>query len=313
MNYGFKYKADELFPSMVVAEICNVCNLKCLHCGYRKVIETPGYKPYFLEFAVFQKIVDEVVEHKNSFLRFTSDGEPFMHNDLIRMIGYSKKKGVYPVTINTNGMLLDNTKATAILDAGIDMIEISINAFKKETYNKLRINADYDTLMKNIFYLIELRNKHNFKTKIMVSTIDIPAYKKETELFKEFWTDKVDKIIIRTFFDHQGLVKFESADTSKTDTTVKRFPCPQFWKRITIAANGYIKYCVNDWYNKTNIAEMKKVSISEIWNSDLYKKMREYQLSGNYHKIILCDNCADWQAMDWDFDYNKAVNDLMED
>lgn len=309
MKYGFKNKYDEEFPSMVVAEICNVCNLKCLHCGYRKVIESPSYKPQYLELSLFKKIVDEVIEHKNSFLRFTSDGEPLLHKDLIDMIEYAKNKGIYPVTINTNGMLLNSDNIQRILSAGIDIIEVSINAFTKETYNKLRINADYDILMKNIFNLVDLRNTGGYKTKIMVSTIDMPLYKNETNNFQKFWKDKVDKIIIRTFFDHQGLVEMDSQNKI-IGQKISRFPCPQFWKRITVAANGWIKYCVNDWYNKTNIADLRKSCIKEIWNSDLYKKMRLNQLNGNYDKIVLCGDCTDWKAMNWNFDYNTAVEEL---
>jgi len=308
MKYDFNNDADRDFPSMVVAEICNVCNLRCTHCGCRKVIESSEYKPYFLELDIFKRVVDEVVLHKNSFLRFTSDGEPLLHPQILDMVKYAKLKGIFPVTINTNGLLLDNNTAMHLLESGIDVIEISINAFTKETYNKFRINADYDTLMKNIENIIFMKKSKNYNTKLMVSTINFPGYEEEVKQFDEFWSGKADKVIIRTFFDHQGLV---DNICEKKLKSIDRFPCPQFWKRITVAANGWLKYCVNDWFNKTKIADLRTgITIQEIWNSDEYKKMRERQIKGEYDKINICGSCTDWQAMDWNYDYNFAINEL---
>ncbi|MEW5691824.1 MAG: radical SAM/SPASM domain-containing protein [Candidatus Hydrogenedentota bacterium] len=316
MRYNYISIKDSRFPKMVVVEVCNICNFRCLHCGYRKIINDRRYKPCFLDFKIYKKVVNEVLKYKNSFLRFTSDGEPLMHPEFINMVRYAKNSGCYPLTVNTNGMLLTGEKSKELLDAGIDIVEVSLNAFRKETYNKLRIGGDYDTVIENINKLIRYRNKNKYKTKIMVSMIDsldIPGYNEEILEFKRYWAKRVDKIIMRKFFDQQGLVDINRSRKHKI--MKDRYPCPQLWKRITVSSNGWLKYCVNDWFNLTAIADLrnKEVFIYRVWNSEEYKEMRKNQIAGKYDRMNMCGSCTDWKAMDWEYDYNYAVERLINE
>ena len=54
-----------------------------------------------------------------------------------------------------------------ILEAGLTRLRFSLDAATKETFEKIRIGADYESVMKNIERFVELRNKGGYKLPVI--------------------------------------------------------------------------------------------------------------------------------------------------
>ena len=182
-SYGFKKLQGKTFPPMVFAEITNVCNLSCIHCPHTYVSKQKFYKPRHMKFSVYKKIADEIAQFEGTILRLVCDGEPTLHPRLLDMIVYAKKNNIQPICLITNGTLLSKDKSIKILNAGIDVIEISLDAVRKETYESIRLGSSFKKVMDNTQRLIDLRNRLKFHTKIMVSIIDQSEVKEEINDF----------------------------------------------------------------------------------------------------------------------------------
>ena len=50
----------------------------------------------------------------------------------------------------------------------------------------------------------------------------------------------------------------------------------------------------------------------EIWQSDIYNKLREYHINGQQSKNDYCADCTEWQGMTWDYDYFVAMENMLE-
>lgn len=307
-KYGFKKEQDAVFPPMIFAEITNICNLKCIHCPYSYISKQKSYKPHHMEFNIYKKIVDEVSQYEGTIFRLVCDGEPMLHPKLFEMIAYAKKKSIWPICLNTNGTLLDKIASLEILRLKVDVVEISLDAINKNTYEYIRRGANFEKVMTNVGRFIEIRNELKTKTKIMVSIIDQHEAKEELDEFVAYWTPRVDKVIIRTYTSIGGLINHKKM---KIDNDKNRWPCPLLWTRAFINVDGFIKYCVEDWLDKTILCHIEKTSIQEIWNSKKYISMRDNHLSGKFHNIPYCKQCLDWTARKWDFDYFYALNKLL--
>ena len=48
------------------------------------------------------------------------------------------------VTLTTNGTLLTGNKVEKLLDTGVNVIDVSIDAFSKDTYSKVRVNGNLE-------------------------------------------------------------------------------------------------------------------------------------------------------------------------
>lgn len=311
IKYGFWTKEEEEFPQMLHAVITNVCNLECIHCAYKVVKRRSDYKPSFLEWDIFTRVADEVASHKDAILRFTCDGEPLLHPRILDMVEYAKNHNLRPVTINTNGLLLDRRMIDNLLDREIDVIEVSINAHSKEGYYKLRKSNDYDEIVARTHYLIKARDSRpNCATKVMVSIINQREVESEVADFIKYWTPLVDKVIIRTYTSYRGMV-----DKTKElfDEEAERYPCFVLWRRITLNSEGKLRFCFNDWCNQSVMVDLKDgISIEEVWRGKEYQRLRQLHLERRFREIPYCADCTTWYLLKWDYDYGQAIKEVME-
>jgi len=304
MKYGFPSEKAREFPPMVILDVCNVCNLECIHCPHSTLKKENTYQPTFLKWEWFEKIAQEVGKHPGTLLRYASDGESLLHPRFVDMVEHAHRVGVSPHNLTTNGFLLDEDKSQALLKAGIDVIDVSIDAFRKKTYEQIRRKSNFHRVMANVHKLLELRDRINPKTKIMVSIVNQPEAAQEINDFIDYWTPLVDRVLVRNFCNVLGLVKRARKEETLTSN---RYPCPQFWKRVTITCSGHFRFCVEDWRNETIIGHIENTSIEEIWKGDAYERLRELHLKGRYNEIPPCRNCTDWQASPWDYGYEYAI------
>jgi len=307
-NYGFRNKQDKIFPPMVFVEITNVCNLNCIHCPYSYISKQKFYNPRHMNFDIYKRIVNEVSLHKGVILRLVCDGEPMTHPKFLEIISYAAQKGINPVCLNTNGTLLNEKISREILKY-VDLIEISLDAINKNTYESLRKGAKFEETMSNVLRFIELKDQLKAKTKIMVSIIDQPEIKDEIGEFIKYWSPKVDRVIKRAYTTIGGLV---DKDKLRLDKEQKRWPCPLIWSRIFLNVDGVIKFCVEDWLDKTAIFNIKNQTIKEAWGSSEYEQIRDCHFSGRFQEIPYCKECIDWPARRWGYDYFYALEKILK-
>src|SRR5205823_3203216 len=91
--------------------------------------------------ALWQKMADECGQHA-AWMRCTGGGEPMLHPHMVEMVEYAKEKGAR-VWMNTNGSMFGplppyRRKLERLLEAGIDLIEFSMDAGDAETYAVVR-------------------------------------------------------------------------------------------------------------------------------------------------------------------------------
>lgn len=304
-GYGFKDERQASFPMMLCLEITNVCNFNCIHCPYPNISKHPDFTPKFMDWDVYKKIIEETAGFKDTIVRFVCDGEPMMHPNFLQMVEFVKHKGIGPVCVTTNGYFLDQDGAKRLIECGCDLIEISLDALSEDIYKKIRIGGDFKKVIDNINQLLKIRNLSSSRTKVMVSAIDQPLVKDELEKFKSYWTQKVDRVIIRQLTSIGGLVENNEKDSSilKKD----RWPCPLLWQRFFISVDGYSEFCVDDWLDETMIADIKQESIADTWTSDKYQQLRQLHFAREFSGIEKCNVCQDWTARTWDYDYFYAL------
>ena len=89
-----------------------------------------------INLSLAKRIIDEVAGKIYS-LRLSWIGEPTLHSKLIEIAKYAKKKKIKEVSFLTNGYKLKMYYFKKLVDAGVDLITVSIDGMD-ETYNKIR-------------------------------------------------------------------------------------------------------------------------------------------------------------------------------
>tara|TARA_B110000027_G_C16122545_1_gene304195 strand:- start:12604 stop:13611 length:1008 start_codon:yes stop_codon:yes gene_type:complete len=301
-------------PSMVILDITNTCNLKCIHCPQPIMQAKPGFKPQYFEFDWLKKVVDEIAESKQSMLlRIAGDGEPTIHPRLVEMVNYAKKNSQAVVNLTTNGLLVGQEVTEALLKADIDLVDFSIDAYSKDVFEEVRRGGNYQKLMRNIFGFVERRNALRKKTKVMVSFVAQKENQHEVQEFRKFWSPIVDRVLIRQLHSALGQAKEEESKELNDADNVRRFPCPHLWKRLTIDYKGNIKFCAHDWFfdAETTLAQIQNAGMGETWRGKKLAKLREFHTTNNFPPNSICGNCNDWASTRWDYGYERLIDKVV--
>lgn len=292
----FRPKALE-FPPMVIVDTASYCNLSCLHCSRPYIVKNNSFTGGFMDLDLYKKIIDEMSQYKYTSLRPMGFGEALMNPEFISMIRYAKKKGINEIWLNTNGILLSPKMSRELFDAGIDRIEVSIDAFTPEMFHKIKGKDLYDKVVKNTLECCRLRKELRSKTEIVVSFVESELNTSEKDAFVKFWNNYADVVRVRQF--HQYIASVKNLRVDKEKKEKERITCTIFWDRVLIGCDGDLKFCCLDEENKGVMGNVKKQSIREIWNSEKYKKLRMLHTKRMFSKIPLCSICRSYHEMNF--------------
>jgi MoaA/NifB/PqqE/SkfB family radical SAM enzyme len=157
-RYDFLPPKTNEYPVSLDFQISNTCNLQCIMCNgeysakVRMGRENQAlYKnPYDENF--FQQLAPFIPQLKEASF---SGGEAFLIKEYYRIwdMMILENPGII-ISATTNGNLL-NDKILKYLNALSFNITVSIDAITEETYRRIRVNGDFNAVIKNIQTLLD--------------------------------------------------------------------------------------------------------------------------------------------------------------
>jgi len=135
------------FPKSLQIELTSYCNLECVMCprtlGAHRSEPNKHMEPEILEY-----IISSILPYVQR-VDVVGDGEPLTAPELLFDLLENADFFKIPVTICTNGILLDEKMSERLIDSNLHDMNISIDAAEPETYARIR-GADFDQLLDNI-------------------------------------------------------------------------------------------------------------------------------------------------------------------
>jgi radical SAM protein with 4Fe4S-binding SPASM domain len=289
------------FPKVVLIDTISYCNLRCSMCVHKEMIRKKGIMPWSL----FTKIIDEIAEvDKNARVWMVFFGEALLLKrkkpSIFDMIAYAKSKGLTDVVLNSNGNLLDHKSAKGLIESGLDAIYIGIDAFKPETYVKVRVGGNYEKTVNNVVNLIELKKQMDSENpKVFVQFVEMDINTNEKEDFIKFWTAQGAIVKIRPKVSWAGMINAPNLILGNEE----RWPCYWAMRTMSITDTGKVVTCAVDLDAKYVAGDVNEESLRKIWNGGL-KKVRQLHISKNFEDLPkICRDCKDWQSARADY-YN---------
>lgn len=317
MNYGFQGRLTPEFPSQLIIDVTEVCNLACIHCPHPEFKKGPHYSAAMLEPELVRKAVDEVAQHGTQFIRFTSEGEPLVHPGIYGMLDYAVANSKTFVCLTTNGTTMNTPRMHKLLKSGIHMVDISIDAATTETYNRVRRPSmpkyGLHAVVQNVLRLRdEIRSIPDCRTKVVVSFIEQDANRHEVEPFTAFWRSHGVVPIIRREHSAAGAVTRVKWDLWDRLAHEKRRPCVYPWERIVLNPRGFLSFCPADWTKGAEMIDYRTTTIKETWTGSFYRELREAHIKNDFKCHQFCGQCPDWAVTSWP-DQGEGYADLVRD
>jgi MoaA/NifB/PqqE/SkfB family radical SAM enzyme len=314
--YGFYGRLTGDFPSQIVVDVTEVCNLACVHCPHPEFEKSRHYEARYLDPALNMKMVDEVRDYgqkSTQYIRYTGEGEPLVHPNGYDMIEYAARTSGVFVTITTNGTIMNEKRTRRLLESGVHLIDISIDAFKPETYAKIRVNGDLEVTRANVLNLLRWVRESESRTKVVVSFVEQSENAAEVPDFERFWKDHgANSVVIRRLHSAAGAVVNIAQLLRAKARQDQRYPCLYPWERITMNPRGELVFCPQDWVHGSVVADFRSTTIRETWHGEFYRRLREAHLSNNFSNHRFCGQCPDWRSTRWP-DQGRSYADLVQD
>jgi len=287
------------FPLHLDIETTNICNLKCSMCSRTIQIEDGTYVDIgTMPMDMYKKIIDEGSKNNLCAIKLNYLGEPLLDKYIIERIQYAKSHGIIEVMFNTNASILTEDMSHKLLEAGLDSIFFSVDGINPDTFNKIRIGTDYDTVVNNILNFLRIKNEGNYKhVQTRTSMTVLPGMEKEAEEYTKFWLPKVGQVGFGEWVDARGKGTIQISGTKKSgevhsyDNYNPDFVCAQPFQRMFIMYDGICTPCCTDVGRGYIIGDIKKNTVKEIWKGERFSKLREAHIGGRYMDIEICRQC----------------------
>lgn len=294
-------KFSEFFPNItkhfnppllnVAIEPTNFCNLRCKICRAQNPIIFESRERGFMDWSLFQKVIDELSEFKHHInICLNIGGESMLHPSFADMIHYIGSKDRFPMHYTTNATLLNDEIADAIIEHKVDTV-ISLDGLKGK-HEEIRRGSKYEIVEWNIQRLLEKRG-NNKKPSISVNLVISEHAKKDITDFINAWIGIVDWV---------GINPYETKDFRIKDKTFFDRPtmsqnyCKRMFSYMGILWNGDVVPCCRARPYLNIMGNVKDKTMLQVWKEKAYSNLRLSSLTNNYPKASLCYTCDVWKT-----------------
>ena len=265
-----------ILPEIVQIESTNICNAKCVFCPRDEMHRTQGV----MSMELFRKIVDECAELGITHVRVHNYGEPFMDRTLVEKVRYAKQKGIKEVGMISNGSLITENVARGMIEAGLDAINISVDASGREVFESTRLGLNYDKVIANIERIVRIRRELGRTRPKLILSFVRQNNSADEQAFIEHWKRIADKIHITDLHNWAGTLNKES-DVN--------YPCYRPWLTFTVLWDGRVSLCCADFDGRNVLGDVNTSTIQDVWNAPAYLAARRLHLESGGPDI--CRSC----------------------
>ncbi|MCR5701979.1 MAG: radical SAM protein [Lachnospiraceae bacterium] len=286
-------------PFGISIECVSACNFRCRFCphGHKDFNEDMYFENGFINFDLFKKIIDDVKEfpYKPGVLNLSYRGEPLLHPQIAEIIKYAEDANVVDnVEIFTNASLLTPELSDKLIDAGLDIINISIEGLSNKAYLDVTgVEVDFEKIVENVRYFYQ----HKKKTEVYVKIISQLCKDEEIEQFKDIFSEICDYYDFEDIVDcWQNDIDDELYNSEKLKmnnryaglTQYRRKVCPEPFYKFVILYNGLAVSCVEDYKSEFVMGDLNYESALDVWNGEKFNKFRYAQCTSNLDGYHIC-------------------------
>lgn len=301
-------------PYVYSIETTNACNMRCTMCPRTTLMTRPveTMKPEVYKRVVLQLEphtdedwhewerfvgneygihVDDVSEN-HFFLHVIARaivlhgfGEPLLDKKIAERVGLLSARNV-PTYFSCNPHNIKQEMMKDIFANGLGYIKFSIESVDDAVHENVRGQAGrFDENYARIMQLIEMKEKHNFRTNIVITMINFNRENQDEDFGQ-----------LRKMFEGTGAYvylksldqKWYGSENYENASVHWREFCQAPWTFMSIKSNGDVVQCMEDYNNELVFGNVAHESLVDIWNSEAYEKFRRkhFTLQG------LTDRCT---------------------
>ncbi|GBD97941.1 MAG TPA: radical SAM protein [Nitrospirae bacterium] len=327
-KYLMKYPDRVPVPRFFEMETTTICNKKCFICEHTHWTEgTQEIRHITLE--EFKHVANQFPNVR--WVNLTGEGSSFLNNDFIPMIKYLRNNFKTSVWLVDHLSDITHEKLKE-LQTLIHGIYISIDGATKGTYEFIKEGCDFDKVVNNIKYLLQLKRERNspfpnihFRYVIIKENVnEIPQFLDLINSMGKPWEwggvagvefagllyfPTVDNHYVRNIPGDlaEELKKRKNGIFFRFDHVVEDMnppiDCCLAWMEPYIMLPGYVIPCCGVLMSNNrqhlrdySFGNVFEKDFKEIWKSDYYSKFRRMVVTPDAPVPRVCSECRGYQT-----------------
>ncbi len=256
----------------------------------------------YIDFKIFKKAIDELITANPDYLTdqpvwLHHFGESLQHPEFAKLIRYAVDRGV-KACLSINPIMLKPDVAFELIKSKLHMLYISLDGHDDESFYRIRgLKKAYQSSHDKVVDFLKLKKQHKSHTRIVLSMIDFQLNEDSITKTRDYWESfaEVDQFLLKSFSTWDGNASDVSELSKETEYSgdkklSDKVECPFPFEQMTVLWNGTVVPCCNDYNGKLILGDLKKQTLSEIWNGQGMQSLRKEFIS-NTVKNPLCRHC----------------------
>jgi wyosine [tRNA(Phe)-imidazoG37] synthetase (radical SAM superfamily) len=308
-------------PVVYNIETTNACNMKCKMCPRTTMMTR---KVETMDRVLFRNLVDQIEPHapklwrewesfiqreygipknamsENHFflyiiprvMQLHGYGDPLLDKNMSEYVGLLTSRGI-PSYFSCNPANINVEKTIEMFKSGLDYIKYSIESVEDESHKQIRGAAsNFTESYRKIVQLLEIKEKMNYKTTIIITMIDLNRQTQEEDFMLLRRAFEGLDVYIYLKSEDQQWYRQDFHDTKSIHWS--EF-CKHPWMSMTIKSNGEAAMCMEDFDNEIILGDARKETLLSIWNGERYRRFRLDHI--NLTKGIKCSERCDMKMV----------------
>lgn len=308
-------------PRSICLVLSNQCNLKCVMCPYHSPLFIENRRTDFFDskkwmpLSIVRRLVDELKDNDRPLTFHMGQlDEPLLHPDIAEIVRLLASVPHSIVHITSNGNLMSDELARAIIQGGIKSMQFSVDAQTPETYKKIR-GAKLEKVQRNVERFLRLRDELNPGLYVNLCIINQEGAANEIEDFKAYWRAKgASSVSVYQLFKPAEGNSAQWVVPNKYFEEKTRTPCTALWDQCFIYPDGEVSLCCTTLTRVPQDGVISKGNFNEqplrdIWFGALYQKVRADLIDERFEDHKYCAECDNWSSS---YQYKKKLADGTE-
>lgn len=290
-------------PLSLTVLASSICNLQCKYCVHGSGapwLEDVQRSGLFFKLETAKKMVDGLKAAREKGIpklhriTYAGYGEPLLNPEIADIIAYTKRSQVCEeVVIVTNAVALTQELSDKLIDAGLDLMRISIQGITAQEYlEQSGRQVDIEKLVESIqYYYLHKKAEQRVYIKIMNEQLKNDA---ERAIFLRMFEGCCDEIAFESLApvlanaSEEDITRFQKG--INTGSVAQMQICPLPFYSLHIMTDGSIASCCY-YDHATILGNVCRQSVHEVWESKQYRTFLKNMLNDVTCAIPVCGGC----------------------
>ena len=249
-------------PIEVSLGLTSYCNLLCKMC-YRNYLPDNGKQ--YMPLEMVDEIVRQCKELNIASFWLGSFTEGLLHPDILYIIKKCGEVNALDYWFTTNGTLLTEDVARAMIENGVTKLHVSLDAATPETYKRIR-GGNLNVVEQNVRRFLQLRTEMGSELPMLrVTMVEQDENRNEIDEFVAKWTGVADIVDVQKLTDY-SILQNEELDRESYKHTF--FDCYYPFYQLSITFDGRIWPCPCPVFDSGHPVYLKDMTLKDYWNSE---------------------------------------------